>query len=322
MRPFTFDDVRAACDAIRPFVPVTPLVQSYCLGDAEQTFFFKLESLQRAKSFKIRGALNKMLSLTPEERERGVGAVSSGNHGSSVSYAASLLGIEKAVVIVPETTPTSKVEKIRHFGGEAKLMGQNYDEAHALGMAYIEANGLTNIDSCHEDVYVYAGQGTVAIEILEQNPDIDMIVVPIGGGGIATGVALAAKTLKPGIRVIGVQTAACPAMIASYRDGVCYEEYPTEPSVCDALVGGVGIRAYEMLKEYMDEILPVSESYIRKATAMMIGQEKLVVETSSAITAAAVMEYPERINGKNVALIMTGGNIDADRIAQLLEENR
>lgn len=322
MRPFTFDDVRAACDAIRPFVPVTPLVQSYCLGDAEQTFFFKLESLQRAKSFKIRGALNKMLSLTPEERERGVGAVSSGNHGSSVSYAASLLGIEKAVVIVPETTPTSKVEKIRHFGGEAKLMGQNYDEAHTLGMAYIEANGLTNIDSCHEDVYVYAGQGTVAVEILEQNPDIDMIVVPIGGGGIATGVALAAKTLKPGIRVIGVQTAACPAMIASYRDGVCYEEYPTEPSVCDALVGGVGIRAYEMLKEYMDEILPVSESYIRKATAMMIGQEKLVVETSSAITAAAVMEYPERINGKNVALIMTGGNIDADRIAQLLEENR
>ena len=322
MKPFTFDDVRAACDAIRPFVPVTPLVQSYCLGDAEQTFFFKLESLQRAKSFKIRGALNKMLSLTPEERERGVGAVSSGNHGSSVSYAASLLGIEKAVVIVPETTPTSKVEKIRHFGGEAKLMGQNYDEAHTLGMAYIEANGLTNIDSCHEDVYVYAGQGTVAVEILEQNPDIDMIVVPIGGGGIATGVALAAKTLKPGIRVIGVQTAACPAMIASYRDGVCYEEYPTEASVCDALVGGVGIRAYEMLKEYMDEILPVSESYIRKATAMMIGQEKLVVETSSAITAAAVMEYPERINGKNVALIMTGGNIDADRIAQLLEENR
>lgn len=322
MRPFTFDDVRAACDAIRPFVPVTPLVQSYCLGDAEQTFFFKLESLQRAKSFKIRGALNKMLSLTPEERERGVGAVSSGNHGSSVSYAASLLGIEKAVVIVPETTPTSKVEKIRHFGGEAKLMGQNYDEAHTLGMAYIEANGLTNIDSCHEDVYVYAGQGTVAVEILEQNSDIDMIVVPIGGGGIATGVALAAKTLKPGIRVIGVQTAACPAMIASYRDGVCYEEYPTEASVCDALVGGVGIRAYEMLKEYMDEILPVSESYIRKATAMMIGQEKLVVETSSAITAAAVMEYPERINGKNVALIMTGGNIDADRIAQLLEENR
>lgn len=322
MRPFTFDDVRAACDAIRPYVPVTPLVQSYCLGDAEQTFFFKLESLQRTKSFKIRGALNKMLSLTPEERERGVGAVSSGNHGSSVSYAAALLGIEKAVVIVPETTPTSKVEKIRHFGGEAKLMGQNYDEAHALGMAYIEANGLTNIDSCHEDVYVYAGQGTVAIEILEQNPDIDMIVVPIGGGGIATGVALAAKTLMPDIRVIGVQTAACPAMIASYRDGVCYEEYPTEPSVCDALVGGVGIRAYEMLKEYMDEILPVSESYIRKATAMMIGQEKLVVETSSAITAAAAMEYPERINGKNVALIMTGGNIDADRIAQLLEENR
>ncbi len=322
MREMTFADVRAACDAIRPYVPVTPLVQSYCLGGAEQKFFFKLESLQHAKSFKIRGAVNKMLSLTEDERARGVGAVSSGNHGSSVSYAASMLGIEKAVVIVPETTPCSKVERIRHFGAEAKLMGRNYDEAHALGMAYIEENGLTNIDSCHEDVYVYAGQGTVAVEILEQDPHIDMIVVPIGGGGIATGVALAAKTLKPEIRVIGVQTAACPAMIASYRDGVCYEEYPTEgESVCDALVGGVGVRAYEMLRNYVDEILPVSEDYIRKATAMMIGQEKLVVETSSAITAAAALEYPERINGKRVALIMTGGNIDAQRITELLEEN-
>ena len=322
MREFTFAHIRAACDAIRPYVPVTPLVQSYCLGSEEQKFFFKLESLQHAKSFKIRGAVNKMLSLTEEERARGVGAVSSGNHGSSVSYAASLLGIEKAVVIVPETTPQSKVERIRHFGAEARLMGRNYDEAHALGMAYIQENGLTNIDSCHEDVHVYAGQGTVAVEILEQDPDIDMIVVPIGGGGIATGVALAAKTLKPEIRVIGVQTAACPAMIASYRDGVCYEEYPTEgESVCDALVGGVGIRAYEMLHRYMDEILPVSEEYIRKATAMMIGQEKLVVETSSAITAAAALEYPERINGKRVALIMTGGNIDGQRIARLLEEN-
>lgn len=322
MREFTFDDVRAACDAIRPYVPVTPLVQSYCLGEGEQKFFFKLESLQHTKSFKIRGALNKMLSLTEEERARGVGAVSSGNHGSSVSYAASLLGIDKAVIIVPETTPNSKVERIRRFGAQALLVGRNYDEAHAFAVKYIAENGLTNIDSCHEDVYVYAGQGTVAVEILQQNPDIDMIVVPIGGGGIATGVALAAKALKPEIRVIGVQTAACPAMIASYRDGVCYEEYPTEgESVCDALVGGVGVRAYAMLKDYMDEILPVGEDYIRKAAAMMIAQEKLVVETSSAITAAAALEYPERINGKRVALIMTGGNIDGQRIARLLEEN-
>lgn len=318
MEKLTFEEIRQACEAIRPYVRKTPLEQAFYLGDDEHKFFFKLESLQRARSFKIRGAVNKMLSLTEEERRRGVGAVSSGNHGSSVSYAAQLLGIGKAVVIVPKPTPQSKVDKIRYFGAEVKLMGDNYDQAHALGMEYIRRNGLTNIDSCHEDVKVYAGQGTVAVEILEQNPEVDMIVVPIGGGGIATGVALAAKTLKPGIKVYGVQTAACPAMAKSYADGVCYEEYPIDESLCDALVGGVGRLSYEMLRDYMDEILVVSEESIRKATAFMITEEKFVVEASSASTLAAAWEYPEKINGRNVALIMTGGNIDGETIRKVL----
>ena len=154
MEKLTFQDILDAREAIRPYVRQTPLEQSFFLGDAEHQFFFKLESLQRARSFKIRGAVNKMLSLTEEERQRGVGAVSSGNHGSSVAYAAQLLGIERAEIIVPECTPQSKVDKIRYFGGTAKLMGRNYDEAHALGMEYIHANGLTNIDSCHDDVKV------------------------------------------------------------------------------------------------------------------------------------------------------------------------
>ena len=201
MKKLTFEDVLQAREAIRPYVRQTPLEQSFYLGDAEHHFYFKLESLQRARSFKIRGAVNKMLSLTAEERACGVAAVSSGNHGSSVAYAAQLLGIEKAVIVVPETTPQSKVDKIRYFGAEVKLLGRNYDEAHALGMAYIHEHGLTNIDSCHDDVLVYAGQGTVALEILEQEPEIDTIVVPIGGGGIATGVALAAKTQGRGVQV-------------------------------------------------------------------------------------------------------------------------
>ena len=318
MERVTFDQILQAREAIRPYVRQTPLEKSFFLGDENHEFYFKLESLQRARSFKIRGAVNRMLSLTQEERARGVAAVSSGNHGSSVAYAAQLLGIEKAVIVVPECTPRSKIEKIRYFGGEVLLMGRNYDEAHALGMAYIREQGMTNIDSCHEDTLVYAGQGTVALEILEQEPQIDTIVVPIGGGGIATGVALAAKTVNPAIRVYGVQTEACPAMVASYADGVCYEEYPIGPTLCDALVGGVGALSYEMLKDYVDDILVVKEETIRRAAAFLLTEEKFVIEAGSATTVAAVWDHPEKFTGKKTALILTGGNIDGETIRNVL----
>lgn len=318
MKQVTFDDICKARETIRPYVRQTPLEQSFFLGDGEHRFYFKLESLQRARSFKIRGAVNKMLSLTEEERERGVAAVSSGNHGSSVAYAAQLLGIEKAVIIVPECTPQSKIDKIRYFGGEAHLMGRNYDEAHALGMAYIRENGLVNIDSCHDDILVYAGQGTVALEILEQEPEIDTIVVPIGGGGIATGVALAAKSVNPAIRVYGVQTEACPAMVASIADGVCYEEYPIGETLCDALVGGVGRLSYEMLPGLLDDILVVKEETVRRAAAFLLTEEKFVIEAGSATTVAAVWDHPEKFTGKKAALILTGGNIDGETIRKVL----
>ena len=318
MKQVTFDDILKARETIRPYARQTPLEQSFYLGDEDHKFYFKLESLQRARSFKIRGAVNKMLSLTEEERLRGVAAVSSGNHGSSVAYAAQLLGIDKAVIIVPECTPQSKIDKIRYFGAEVKLMGRNYDEAHALGMAYIRENGLTNIDSCHDDIKVYAGQGTVALEILEQEPEIDTIVVPIGGGGIATGVALAAKTVNPAIRVYGVQTEACPAMVASIADGVCYEEYPIGPTLCDALVGGVGALSYEMLPDLLDDILVVKEETVRRAAAFLLTEEKFVIEAGSATTVAAVWDHPEKFTGKKTALILTGGNIDGETIRKVL----
>ena len=193
---FNFEEVKQAYERIRPYVRRTPLEESFYLNDGDRRYYFKLESMQRAKSFKIRGAMNKMLTLTGEEKQKGVATISSGNHGSSVSYAASLLGISNAKVIVPETTPKSKVDKIKYFGADVMLMGSNYDEAHALGMKFIEEKGMTYIDAYYDDPKIYGGQGTIAIEILEQNPDIDTIVVPIGGGGLSTGIAVAAVMVE------------------------------------------------------------------------------------------------------------------------------
>ncbi len=318
---FTAQEVNEAYERIRNYVYETPLEESLYLGTQERKYFFKLESMQTVKSFKIRGALNKMSTLTEDERERGVATISSGNHGASVSYAAKLLGIKNAKIIVPETTPKAKVDKIRFYGAEALLMGKDYDEAHAKGMTYIQENGMTYIDAYYDDPKIYGGQGTIALEILKQRPETDTIVVPIGGGGLITGIAVAAKAIKPNIRIIGVQTEACPAMIRAFEDGVFYEEYPTTgETICDALVGGVGKLSYEMLKNYVTDIIEVKEETIRRAVRHMIKEEKFIVEGASACTVAAVMDEPERVGGTNVALVISGGNIDGELMTQLLKE--
>lgn len=315
---FGYQDVKDAYDRIHPYLKETPLEPSFYLGDGDRKYFFKLETFQPVRSFKVRGALNKMLTLTEEEKARGVSTISSGNHGISVSYAASLLGIHKTQIIVPNTAPKSKTERIEYFGGQVLQMGDNYDEAHALGMKYIEESGMTFIDAYYDDPKIYGGQGTIAIEILQQDPEIDTIVIPVGGGGLSTGIAVAAKTLKPDIRIIGVQTEACPAMIRSYEDGVCYEEYPIGETICDAVVGGIGILSYAMLKDYCDDLIEVREATAAKAVAFMALEEKFIVEPSSALTVAACMDEPERVGGRRIALILSGGNIDGSLLAELI----
>lgn len=317
---FSYNDVKEAYGRIQGIVRKTPLEQSYYLGQDERKYFFKLESCQRAKSFKIRGAVNKLATLTQKEKKLGVATISSGNHGSSVSYATTLMGIKTVKVIVPKCTPQSKIDKIKYFGGEVLLMGENYDEAHAIGIKYISEHSMTFVDAYYDDPLIYAGQGTTAIEILEQNPEIDTIVVPIGGGGLITGIAVAAKALKPNIRIIGVQTEACPAMVKAYEDNVFYEEYPTEESLCDCLVGGIGKLSYEMAKDYVDDIIVVSEDTIGRATSFMAKEEKYIAEPGSCATIAAVIDFRERIGGKNIALVITGGNMDGDTLTSLLNK--
>lgn len=315
---FSFQDVLEAEKRIKNHILESPLDPSLFLNEDTREYYFKLECYQTVRSFKIRGALNKMMTLTDEERKHGVATVSSGNHGASVSYAAKLLHIQPAWVIVPETTPESKVERIEFFGAKAVKSGKDYDEAHALGMKFVHDNALTYIDPYYEDSKIYAGQGTIGLEILRQNPEIDTILVPIGGGGLITGISVAAKAIKPSIRVIGVQTEACPAMLRAMEDKVFYEDYPTQESLCDALLGGVGKRSYEMARECIDDILIVSERKIKEATAYAIRREKILIEPSSATTIAAVWEHRSRIAGQKIALVLSGGNISEELLQNIV----
>jgi threonine dehydratase len=317
---FNYNDVKETHKKIEKYIYKTPLEKSIYLSDENTNYFLKLECLQTVKSFKIRGALSKMISLTEEEKKRGVVAISSGNHGVAVSYAASLLNIESAEIIVPENTPGSKIDKIKYYGGNIKIVGKSFDDAYEYGKEYIKENKKTFIDAYYDDPYIYSGQGTVALEILEQNPEIDTIVVPIGGGGLITGISVAARKINPDIRIIGVQTAACPAMIKSIEEKVFYEAYPAEESVCDALIGGVGRLAYDMADECIDDIIEISEENIKGATSHMIKKEKFIAEPSSCTSIAAVINEKERIGGKNVALVISGGNINEELMVEILNK--
>lgn len=316
---FTVDDVLGAYDRIKGRVRRTPLEDSLYLGEEGRRYRFKLESQQLGKSFKIRGALNTMAQLTTAQMKRGVGTISTGNHGIAVSYAAKLLGIENCIVVVPYGTPRSKMDRIRFYGARVMIMGGTYDEALTLGINYIDRNELFYVDPGDRDVQVYAGTGTVGVEILKEHPKVDTIVVPVGSGALATGIAVAVKGMNPSVRVVGVQTAACPSMYRSIEDGVRYSSYPTEgETICEAVVGGVGQIAFEMLPDILDAMVVVGEEDIRDALRFMIVEEQLTIEGGSAMVVAAVREFPEVVGGSDVALVITGGNADGETIADVL----
>lgn len=315
----TYEDVLKARKRIQQYIWRTPLELSMHLSSKDRNVYLKLECQQKLKSFKLRGALSKLTSLTEEEKQLGVMTVSSGNHGAGVSYGANLLGDIKATIFVPVNTPEAKVEKIKYYGGDIHLAGENYDEAYKIGLEYAKKRKQIFIDSC-SDVEVIAGQGTIALEILEENPDIDTILVPIGGGGMITGIAIAAKAIKPSIQIIGVQTAACPAMVQSLQDQVCYTEYPSEESICEALIGGVGEIPYHMANYCIDDLFLVEEEWIKRSVEALISNEKVVAEPSGGIGYGALMSAPDLITGKNIAIVISGGNLNPQLMKDILLE--
>jgi threonine dehydratase len=313
--PVTIDDIRRAEQAIAGAVTKTPMIRAAALSElAGCEVFLKLETLQVTGSFKERGALNKLLRLNDNERGAGVVAMSAGNHAQGVAYHARRLGIP-AVIVMPVGTPMVKVENTRRHDAEIVISGATLEEAGEFARAYAQSHDLTMIHP-YDDRLVIAGQGTIALEMLEAVPELDTLVVPIGGGGLISGIAVAAKSLKPGLRIVGVQAGLYPSMYNAVKG----EQLPMRG---DTLAEGIAVKApgritTGIVRDLVDDIVLVSEDQLERAASMLISIEKTVVEGAGAAGLAALLSTPERFAGKNVGLVLTGGNIDTRLIASVL----
>jgi threonine dehydratase len=314
-------DIYLARQTIAPLVRRTPLVHSDCLTQhVGSSVYLKLESLQETGSFKIRGALNKLVSLAPESRERGVITVSSGNHARAVAYAARQFGIH-AVVCLSEAVPKNKREAIRELGAEAIVHGQTYDEAAEHASRLQEERGLTMIHP-FDDPYVIAGQGTIGLELLEDLPEIDTVVVPLSGGGLLGGIALALKTADAETRAIGVSMERGPAMVESLRAGKVVN-IVEEPTIADALAGGIGPNVYtfDLMQEYVDDTVLVSEEEIAGAMTFALEKHHLVVEGGGAVGIAALLTGKAQRLGAHVAVVVSGSNVEPSLLLKIAESN-
>jgi len=312
-------EIEAAREAISGYIAKTPCVKSDSFARlSEAKICFKMENLQRTGSFKERGALNKLLSLSSEERSRGVICASAGNHAQGVAYHAGRLGIP-ATVVMPDHTPLVKVSNTRNHGATVILAGGNFDEAYAEAKRLQEERGLVFVHPFDDDAII-AGQGTIGLELLEQNPSVEVVVVPIGGGGLIAGIAVALKETNPKIRVVGVETRAIPSMKASVEAGELVT-VPSGQTIADGIaVKRPGGRTLEYVKRYVDEIVTVDEEEIANAILLLLEREKAVVEGAGAVALAALLNgHVPDIAGRNIVALISGGNIDVNLISRIIE---
>lgn len=309
-------DIQSAAQRIQGHILETPCVESRTLSQiVGAQVFLKFENLQFTASFKERGACNKLAQLTPEESARGVIAMSAGNHAQGVAYHAQRLGL-RAVIVMPRFTPDVKVERTRGFGAEVVLHGDTLDEARAHARELAQAQGLVFVHP-YDDEAVAAGQGTLALEILQAQPDLDMLVVAIGGGGLIAGVATAAKAIKPDIQIIGVQTQRFPSMVNAIRGS----DLPMgQSTIAEGIaVATPGVLTAPVVRTLVDDLLLVDEGDIEQAVLMLLEIEKTLVEGAGAAGLAAMLRYGPRFAGKKVGLVLSGGNIDPLLLAAIIE---
>ena len=315
----TLPDVQAALGRIRDRIYLSPCARSETLSRLGGVHaFLKLENLQMTGAYKERGALNKLLLLSPAERARGLIAASAGNHAQGVAYHGGRLGVATTIVM-PETTPIMKVANTRAHGARVVLHGANYDEAYTEARRLERAERLTFIHP-FDDPDIIAGQGTIGLELLEQVPDLDAVLVPVGGGGLISGIAVAIKALRPGVRVIGVEAEAIPCMKAALEAGQLVTLDPSSTLADGIAVKRAGELTFEHVQNYVDEVVTVSEEEIASAILYLLEKEKTVAEGAGAVGVAALMNRKVRgLEGKRVVPVISGGNIDVNLIARIIE---
>ncbi len=316
--PVSIEDVQQARNTIAPLALRTPMLQAQSLGRLTGCdLMLKAENLQRAGSFKVRGASNRIAALSPEQKKRGVITASAGNHAQGVALAAGVLGIP-CTVVMPIGASLPKVEATRGYGATVLLEGDDFDQAQQNARRVMQEKALTFIPA-FDDPAIIAGQGTVGLEILEQAEGLDTIVVPVGGGGLISGIALAVKETAPGIKVVGVQAAAATAVVDSYKSSRRIS-VRQEATVADGIaVGTPGELTVPMVMRYVDDMVVVEEEEITQAMMLLLERSKLLVEGAGAVGLAAVLSEKIPVAGKKVGVVLSGGNVDSHLIARVVE---
>ena len=319
MEKVTIDDIRKAQDTIKDIVKRTDILESTKLSLlTNANIYYKCENLQKTGSFKVRGACNKIANLTEEEKSKGVIASSAGNHAQGVALGAKMNNIE-ATIVMPSTAPLAKVTATKSYGANVVLEGLVYDDAYAKAVEIQKETGATFLHPFN-DKYVIAGQGTIGLEIFEQmNNKVDTILCPIGGGGIISGIATAAKALNPNVKIVGVQTANIPSMYESMKSGKVTTAFKST-SIADGIsVKTVGELTFNIAKDLIDEVVLVEEDEIAEAVLFLMENQKVVAEGSGAVTTAVILsgKYKPKEN-ENVVLIISGGNIDVNTLNRIV----
>lgn len=314
----TLEDVYRAKETVGPMAHYTPLDYSTSLSKmTRNAIYMKLENLQKTGSFKVRGAYNKIMSLTPAEKKRGVIAASAGNHAQGVALAAKEAGI-KSTIIMPEGAPLAKMEATRGYGAQVILHGNSFDDALRYAQDLRQETGAVFIHA-FDDPMIIAGQGTIGLEIVEQCPQVEAIVCPIGGGGLIGGIAAAVKSMKPSVKIYGVEAEACPSMRESLRG-----KKPLQVGSSGTLADGIAVKrpgnmTYELVERYVDDVFVVSDIEISRTMLFLLERNKLLVEGSGAVSVAAMMYAKIPIAEQNVVAIISGGNVDVNFVSRIIE---
>jgi len=314
----TLPDIQAALGRIRDSVYLSPCARSETFSQLTgNSIYLKLDNLQRTGAYKERGALNKLLTMTGDERSRGVIAASAGNHAQGVAYHAGRHGV-RAQIVMPLTTPLTKVSATKSYGADVILHGANYDEAFQEARSRSEKDRLTLVHAFDDDA-VIAGQGSMGLELLQQHPDIEAIVVPIGGGGLIGGLSCAVKESKSKALVLGVQPARLPSMKVSIAEGKLVTLSPAATIADGIAVRRAGERTMPMVQKYVDEIVTVDEEEIANAILLLLEREKTLAEGAGAAAIAAMLNHKFHLSGKKVAVVVSGGNIDVTLLSRIIE---